>query len=80
MSLTRHRTARAAAVALAAAGIAASGCGGEDDAATTTLPEGPVSDEFGNSYDDVLEADDPNKEDYKEILDQVEEAAEDSGP
>ena len=34
----------------------------------------------GNDLYDVLEATDPEKEDYKEILDQVQEEAEESPP
>jgi ABC-type glycerol-3-phosphate transport system substrate-binding protein len=73
---TRRRSALAL---LLAAGLALSGCGGGDEPEPTVSEESTDSGELpGNDLSTVLEPTDPEKEDYKEILDQVQEEAEES--
>jgi ABC-type glycerol-3-phosphate transport system substrate-binding protein len=76
--MTPHRG-KALALVIAA-GLALGACGGDSEEPEATVSEDSSdSGELpGNDLSTVLDATNPEKEDYKEILDQVQEEAEES--
>jgi hypothetical protein len=77
--MTPHRG-KALALVIAA-GLALGACGDSEEPEATVSEDGSDSGELpGNDLSTVLDATNPDKEDYKEILDQVQEEAAESPP